>query len=161
MPITILTGGQTGVDQIAWALAAKHGLATAGWMPAGWLTEAGPRPDLAAIYHAQAHPSAVPADRTTANVRDADATLLFLHARSGRGNRRTLVECLKHAKPCWVVRLDLRPLVPSPHQISDRVCEFRVQRLNIAGDRASNLSPFTGDAMAYLESLMKSLSVAP
>ena len=46
----IITGGQTGADQAGWRAARAFGIATRGWMPAGFLTEDGPRADLAEVF---------------------------------------------------------------------------------------------------------------
>jgi len=44
----IITGGQIGADQGALRAARAAGIATGGWAPAGWETEAGPAPELLA-----------------------------------------------------------------------------------------------------------------
>ena len=46
----IISGGQTGADQAGLAVAKRLGIPTGGFVPKGFLTEAGPRPDLAAEY---------------------------------------------------------------------------------------------------------------
>jgi hypothetical protein len=47
-----ISGGQTGADQAAWRAAKAHAIATGGWMPKGFLTEDGPRPEFAELYGA-------------------------------------------------------------------------------------------------------------
>ena len=44
----IISGGRTGADQAGLAVAKRLNIAIGGCMPKGWLTEAGPRPDLGA-----------------------------------------------------------------------------------------------------------------
>ena len=46
----IISGGQTGADQAGLAAAKRLGIPTGGFFSKGFLTEAGPRPDLAAEY---------------------------------------------------------------------------------------------------------------
>jgi hypothetical protein len=48
----VVSGGQTGADQAGWRAARASGIATGGWMPAGFLTEAGPRPEFAEMFGA-------------------------------------------------------------------------------------------------------------
>ena len=48
----IISGGQTGADQAAWRAAEAFGVPTGGWMPEGFLTEDGPRPEFAERYGA-------------------------------------------------------------------------------------------------------------
>ena len=73
----IVTGGQTGADQAGWRVARAFGIATGGWMPLGFLTEDGPRPEFAELYGAMEMPTASYRARTERNVRDSDATLWF------------------------------------------------------------------------------------
>ena len=47
MNLTVISGGQTGVDQAALRAARSCGIPTGGWAPRGWLTEDGPAPWLA------------------------------------------------------------------------------------------------------------------
>ena len=51
----IVTGGQTGADQAAWRVARAMGISTAGWMPKGFLTADGPRPEFARQFGASAY----------------------------------------------------------------------------------------------------------
>jgi hypothetical protein len=71
----IISGGQTGADQGAWRAAKRFGVPTGGWMPRGFLTETGLRPEFAAMYGAKEHASPDYPDRTRANVRSADLTI--------------------------------------------------------------------------------------
>ena len=73
----VVSGGQTGVDQAGWRAARASGIATGGWMPEGFLTEAGPRPDFAGMFGAVEMPGGGYPERTRANVRDSDATIWF------------------------------------------------------------------------------------
>lgn len=73
----VVSGGQAGVDVAAWDAAVICGIPTGGWMPRGFLTEEGPRPEYAAIYGAREHPIASYPPRTRDNVRMADLTLVM------------------------------------------------------------------------------------
>ena len=53
----IVTGGQTGADQAGWRAAGACGIPTGGWMPKGFLTEDGPRPEFATLYDAREIPT--------------------------------------------------------------------------------------------------------
>ena len=46
----VISGGQTGVDQAALRAAKAAGIETGGWMPKGFRTLAGPRPEFAAVF---------------------------------------------------------------------------------------------------------------
>jgi hypothetical protein len=53
----VVSGGQTGADQAGWRAAKAVGLETGGWMPRGFLTEDGHRPEFRDLYGAVEHPS--------------------------------------------------------------------------------------------------------
>jgi hypothetical protein len=72
----IITGGQTGADQAAWRAARVYGLPTGGWLPKGFLTEDGPRPEFATLYGAQEMPTDSYRARTEQNVRDSHGTVV-------------------------------------------------------------------------------------
>jgi hypothetical protein len=138
----VISGGQTGVDQAAWRAAKACGLATGGWMPRGFLTEGGPRPEFATLYGAREHVSANYPGRTRANVADADATLVVIVGRVGRGTELTIDEARRSGKPYAV----MHSLVDGPEQFARFarwVGSFEV--LNVAGPRESD-PPTVGEA---------------
>ncbi len=71
----VVGGGQTGADQAGWRAAKASGIATGGWMPAEFMTEAGPRPEFAEMFGAVELPGGGYVERTRANARDSDATV--------------------------------------------------------------------------------------
>ena len=134
----IISGGQTGADQGALAAAKRLGIATGGWMPRGFLTETGQRPDFATLYGMREHPEPEYAPRTEANVYDADGTLIFGDVTSG-GSRNTKEFCAKHRKPCYVLSWRSGQAVPVEF-ISDFhhwLSEHRIRVFNVAGNRES------------------------
>jgi hypothetical protein len=78
--LTILSGGQTGVDRAALDVAIEAGIPYGGWCPkGGWAEDLPRRPGLLAVYpHLQATPRAEPMQRTEWNVRDADRLMLLV-----------------------------------------------------------------------------------
>jgi hypothetical protein len=77
MQLRILSGGQTGSDQAGWRAAKASGLPTGGWMPYGFLTEDGPRPEFRELYDANEMPTPDYAARTWQNAMEASATIWF------------------------------------------------------------------------------------
>jgi hypothetical protein len=73
----VISGGQTGADQAGWRAARAIGIPTGGWMPKGFLTEDGPRPEFAELYGARETQSRSYPERTRRNAINADAMLLF------------------------------------------------------------------------------------
>lgn len=97
----IISGGQTGADQAGLEAAAALGIPTRGYMPNGWRTEAGPRPDLAVRYGLWEAPTDAYPERTELNVLAADATVIF--GQLSGGSQLTLDLAQRHGRPCLVI----------------------------------------------------------
>jgi hypothetical protein len=82
-PISIRSGGQSGVDRAALDVAIKLGLSYSGWCPRGGWAEDFPSPPGVRARYAKLEetPSADPKQRTAWNVRDSGATLLLVRGR--------------------------------------------------------------------------------
>jgi nucleotide-binding universal stress UspA family protein len=129
----IVSGGQTGADQAAWRTALAFGIPTGGWMPRGFLTEDGPRPEFAEQYGATEMPSESAPARTEQNVRDSDATLWFGETTT-TGAQATVGACQRLVKPC----LPLNPGASfEPAHVATWINDNRIRTLNVAGNRES------------------------
>jgi Circularly permutated YpsA SLOG family len=135
----VVSGGQTGADQAGWRAARASGIATGGWMPADFLTEAGPRPEFAEMFGAVEMPGDGYPERTRANVRDSDATIWFGNPDSP-GGRTTLRACTGFGKPVYLVIEGLT----QPADVVAWVEAEEVRVLNVAGNREST-EPDIGD----------------
>ena len=136
--VRIVSGGQTGADQGALAAAHELGLSTGGAMPLGFMTEAGPRPDFAALYGLHALGGADPLGRTEANVRTSDATLIVGDADLG-GSRATQEFCVRFGKPVYLIPWrpgESAPLSSLP-DIRRWLAVNAIRTLNVAGNRES------------------------
>jgi Circularly permutated YpsA SLOG family len=126
----ITSGGQTGAEQAAWRAAAAFGVATGGWMPAGFQTGAGARPELTHEYGAAELPTDDERTRIDQNVQDADATLWFGETTTAAA-QRTVRSCLRLGKPYL-------PVYPAaafePAQVAKWVTDNQVMTLNVAGN---------------------------
>ena len=147
-PQEIWSGGQTGVDRAAWDAARELGLATAGWVPRGRLAEDGPIPD---VYPGLRETlSAEYAERTTANVRETDATLILHRGALSGGTAFTHAEALRLGRPALVVDLDDRSMSDQVCVARDWLAQVHGTRLNVAGPRASTDSGLYGLARELL-----------
>ena len=72
MSLKIISGGQSGADQAGWRAARRLGLPTGGWMPRGFLTEDGPRPEFAREHGAVASTAMVSPSTTRVTVAGQD-----------------------------------------------------------------------------------------
>lgn len=73
----VISGGQTGVDVLALEIAKELGIETGGWMPYGFMTEDGPKPEMADLYVVREYPRSGYPPRTKQNVEDADLTIWY------------------------------------------------------------------------------------
>ncbi len=106
----VICGFQVGSD-IAGARAGKRlGKLTGGCMPAGFRTQAGSRPEYAAMYGAVALSSPHYPQRTRRNVRDSDATLAIGLSDWTPGERLTRRYCAELGRPYLWVQLSIRPV---------------------------------------------------
>ena len=100
----IISGGQTGADFGGLAAAAKFGMETGGWMPPGFITEAGPKPHWAEHFGLKeikdsGNMVANYVARTYANARDSDATIRFATNFNSKGEQCTLRAIRKFQNP--------------------------------------------------------------
>jgi hypothetical protein len=132
----LLSGGQTGADQAGWRAARACGLATGGWMPRGFLTEGGPRPEFADLYGARAMPTDAYRLRTEQNVRDSHATLWFGDT-GAAGAKATLNACAGMGRPVLRIGLHAHEEVGPSDVAAWLRSNPGITRLNIAGNRES------------------------
>lgn len=126
----VISGGQTGVDQVGLEVAKQFGWATGGTAPKGYRTDAGVNLDLRDVYGLTESFSAQYAPRTLANVRAAQLTVWFGHITSPGANL-TLRACRQEAERRvyhWLIN-------PEPHHLTTLMDGWDIQVLNVAGNR--------------------------
>jgi predicted Rossmann fold nucleotide-binding protein DprA/Smf involved in DNA uptake len=128
--LTIVSGGQTGVDRAALDVAIARGIPVRGWCPAGRLAEDGP---LSARYPLKETSSADYAERTRLNVRDSDGTLIISRLPLRGGTRLTVDVARELSRPL----LHAGPALTRAEEILEWIRTNRIQSLNVAGPRAS------------------------
>jgi hypothetical protein len=149
----VISGGQTGADIAGVYTAKRFGLETGGWMPKGFMTQAGPRPKMAQMYGFKEHDSPRYPPRTAQNVKESDATLRFAVDFQSSGELCTLRAINQHKKPS--LDIDLRPdaKTKSPKEVIDWLERYKVVVLNIAGNSERTHDGMTGEVIEYLTRL--------
>lgn len=154
MPIIkVISGGQTGVDQAAWRAAKACGIETGGWMPKGFLTEDGPRPEFKKLYGAEEWINDSYPERTRLNVNLADVTLWV-----GRSWSPGCV-CTKKA-----AKFFRKPFIAAPvdeifgAKNLEFLAEFERLTLNVAGHRESRHPGIGGRTEGYLKFIIEELN---
>jgi hypothetical protein len=149
----IISGGQTGADQAGWRAALAFQVSTGGWIPKGFLTEDGPRPEFAEQFGAAEMPTESAAARTERNVQDSDGTVWF-GVTTTSGAHATVGACRKFGKFCMPI--DPRAAF-EPAQIATWIVENEIRILNVAGNRESD-EPGIGDRVErFLRQVLEQL----
>lgn len=147
----IISGGQTGVDRGALDAAIEVGLPHGGYVPKGRKSEDGKVP---VRYHLKETLSYDYKVRTSLNIKESDATLIFVGQKMSPGTRLTINECLRQGKDHRVVKdFDL-------FQIDSLVAwikESGIRVLNVAGPRESKLPGAQALTKFYIFELLAKL----
>ena len=125
----VISGGQTGIDQLGLEVARSLGIPTGGVAPKGYLTEYGPNSALQEWYGLTEHTSAQYPPRTKANVQVANGTVIFGELTGG--TKLTLDACENEGKPYLVN--------PTADELRAWLIEHKIKILNVAGSRGSKL----------------------
>ncbi len=147
----IVTGGQTGAEQGAWRAARRAGIATGGYMPRGFQTEAGPAPGLGQLHGAVEFPFD-DARRVRANLRRADALLWFGDPESAEA-REAFAACQELSRPWYVVDVGFTP----PGKAAGWLEVFQIGVLVVSGDRESARPGVAAAAESFLGQTLRAL----
>lgn len=110
-------------------------------MPLGFETEDGPRPEFARLYGAKEHSSPFYRDRTIANIREADLTLLFGDSRTPGGSL-AIETAYQLLRPIFGIQGRWRPW---PYVTMRHIERWpTIGSINVAGNRESR-SPGIGE----------------
>ncbi|MBT8395077.1 MAG: putative molybdenum carrier protein [Bacteroidia bacterium] len=150
----IISGGQTGVDRGALEAAIELGMNVGGWCPPDREAEDGRIPDDLPIKETPNECSnialGVPRSlRTEWNVRDSDATLVFVPDRDCKmdsGTEWTIRFCIQLNKPFLICEIKE---VNTLWNITDWLVTVKPEILNVAGP-GENLAPGIQEASKVL-----------
>lgn len=147
--LTILSGGQTGVDRAALDVAAEQGLSRGGWCPRGRLAEDGP---IDAGYPLRETPRRAYAQRTEWNVRDSDATLILTRGAPDGGTALTIGLARRLGRPLLVIDLEG---AADPARLGPWLARHSIGRLNVAGPRESRRPGIGAAAREWLREALQ------
>jgi hypothetical protein len=156
----VISGGQTGADQAGWRAAKASAIKTCGWMPKGFKTEDGPRPEFAEMYGAKEDHSSQYPPRTRANVNAACVCIWFGNPKSP-GGKLTLDWARMRGAFTYVVESSRSEWQPTPlarhiYNAFEQQKHFPKgppgsgRAINIAGNRESSAPGIGAWVEAYL-----------
>jgi Circularly permutated YpsA SLOG family len=155
--LTIISGGQTGVDRAALDVAIELGIPYRGWCPkGGWVEDRPSPPGVLALYPGlRETPDADPRPRTEWNVRDCDRLMVLVDRAGLPASKGTAfaLDCAKAlAKPHIVIDIDA-------DGAKDLAADFLSQgqgplAVCIAGPRESEAPGIYAKAKGFLSDLL-------
>lgn len=147
----VISGGQTGADQAGLFAAEEFGLETGGWMPHGFKTLLGNRPEFGARFSMLTTDSSQYPDRTRLNVENSDATIRLASDFTTPGEKLTLRYVNMLGKPSMSIRLVPEPDDYTVQSLVDFLYTENIQTLNVAGNADRGPKTFHFDtAIAFL-----------
>jgi hypothetical protein len=133
------SGGQTGSDESALFIGNKFGIKTGGWMPRGFKTQDGNKPEFELLYNMKEHESSNYVPRTHKNVEDSDGTLRIVEFFSSPGEICTLKGINKYKKPYFDI--DIKNYNNKTiEEAVNWIINNKIEILNVAGN-AEKTSP--------------------
>jgi hypothetical protein len=130
----IVSGGQTGVDRGALDAALALGFPCGGWCPGERQAEDGP---IDPRYPVEGLPGAGYEERTVRNVEDSDGTAVLHFGPPEGGTALTARICRQRKKPHVLIDGEVVPPDEAARLLAAFVRDNRIERLNVAGPRAS------------------------
>ena len=151
----IISGGQTGADTGGLIAAKLHGLNTGGWMPKGFRTLVGPRPQYAKLFGIKEHEAYGYKERTWENIKDSDATIRVARNFDSAGERCTLNGIRYHGRPYFDIHVDEDEIIFESHvgKLANWLEVGEYKTINIAGNSHStwsNARPYTTAFLSYV-----------
>lgn len=136
----IISGAQIGADIAGLRAGKRLKLETGGWIPRGFKTKDGPRPEYASEYGIQEHDSPRYPPRTYRNVQDADGTVRFAYDFSSPGELCTLRAITEMGRPyfdapvAWNSQAGKRICIADPAKFVSWIEAEGIGTLNVAGN---------------------------
>jgi hypothetical protein len=157
--LTIISGGQTGVDRAALDAAIALGLPYGAWCPnGGWAEDLPEPPGLLERYPSlRETPDRDPRERTEWNVRDSDALLILIAGIDlsiSKGTAFAVLCAERHGRPCLI--LDLH----ADDATTSAALWLRARsdaRLCIGGPRESEAPGIYVKALSFLQDVLRSV----
>lgn len=145
--ITLVSGGQTGIDRAVLDFCLEHGIACGGWCPGKRQAEDGP---IDPHYPVKPLPGAGYRERTFANVKDSDVTIILHPGKLSGGTAFSAMVARELRKPLLIIDLSTLTTGKAAHNILNFLCEHRPWKVNFSGPRESEWKEGYGQCLTVL-----------
>lgn len=150
----IISGGQTGADEAGLIAGKLIGLKTGGYMPAGFRTLEGKKPEFKELYDMEEHELFYYPPRTFLNVKQSDGTVRFATNFNSSGEQCTFQAIIQYGKPFFDVDLH--------QELSSQIIKFRswlkcnvIKTLNVAGNSEQTSPGIKQKVIDFLQAAFK------
>jgi hypothetical protein len=133
MPKKIVSGGQTGADRAALDAGLALAFPVGGFCPKGRVAEDGVIEEIYPLVEIDGGYR----QRTKANVKASDGTVIFYESILYGGTEQTLLFCIKARKPYKLIDINLVNCEQAAAALQTFIDETNIEILNVAGPRAS------------------------
>lgn len=148
----VISGGQTGADIGGLIGAEMVGVETGGWMPKGFLTCEGAKPELGRRFNLKETDNTRYPPRTAMNVRDSDGTIIF--GFPSPGTNLTVKLCNQYKKQYLRIR-NTKEFTPKDLEIIQKwIIRHKIETLNVAGNRESRNKGIEKFVTRFISSLL-------
>jgi hypothetical protein len=144
----VISGGQTGADHAGIEAARQCDILTGGWMPKGFLTQDGFKPEMQKLYGMIEHSSPKYPPRTFTNVKESDGTIRFARNFNSSGELLTMKAISQYRRPFIDVHID------NPIDIDDVklwIIHHKIETLNVAGNSESRAPGIFEFVLEYMK----------
>lgn len=151
----IISGGQTGVDQAGLYAAKNVGFPTGGYMPKGFKTQEGNKPEFALKFGIRETNTKSYVKRTELNVKESDGTLRIASNYNSPGEILNLKFIIKHKKPSLSLNLFNIKEENTIKLLIKWVKMNNIKVLNIAGNSEKTSPGIFENSKVFLENAFR------
>jgi hypothetical protein len=146
--ITLISGGQTGIDRAMLDFCLDHGMRCGGWCPEGRKAEDG---TIDLKYPVKELPRSSWNERTAANVRASDATVILYENEMMGGTLKSFEFARKEEKPILLLDMSVMDALLAAGRLVKFLDRYRPGILNFSGPRHSDWPGGYGYCYAILQ----------
>jgi hypothetical protein len=145
--LTLVTGGQTGIDRAVLDFCLEHRIPCGGWCPGDRRAEDGP---IDPRYPVRPLPGAGYPERTFANVKESDVTIILNKGKLTGGTAYSAEVANEFGKPLLIIDLSVMPAPKAADHILEFLLQHRPAKVNFSGPRNSEWKEGYGQCQAIL-----------